>query len=693
MALTRGRLAGSVTNATLGGRTGMSHADNRAMRSFLRAAAAAATLFLAACAIPPTHPSLQGSAAVQVPLLPVHDIVANWDAQGAWQVSPDGRRLLWMARRGLGPGLFVRDLESGATRSYPVRGLGQWARDSRHVLVHLDRSGDENSHLLRFDASAEALALHDLTPFAGAKSHLHARLDDSDDLLIESNRRDPKVFDLYRWLAGSGELRLLARNPGDIGMWLTDRQGRLVGRAARRGLQWVFETPPAVAGANVDADVPWSPRFTVDFFEAVQPLGVTEDGAAVWALSNRGRDRLALVRLALDSGAETVLFEDARVDVTQVLTSRRTGAPLAVSLDPDVQQWLAIDPAFAPVLQRLRGGATVPQRLEVLGLSDDDNAVVALRTRGDGGEHVLYQRGADRLTELSVLTRTRLRARSPLGEPQPMRWRSGDGLALHGYLTVPPGAPAGPLPTVLYVHGGPWARDVHLGGDPMPLFLANRGYAVLQVNYRGSTGYGRTFRDAAQGEFAGRMHTDLTDALDALVAQGVTDPARVAILGASYGGYASLVGMTFTPERFACGISVVGMSDLVSLLENAPPYWELGLPMWRRFAGDPGDPAGRARLQARSPLHRAAQARGPILLLHGVHDPRVKVDQSLRMAQALREAGRPVELELFDGAGHGFHRWPDQLRYYRRTEDFLAACLGGRSAGFDLFEPAAWVLR
>lgn len=669
--------------------------DNRAMRSLLRTAAAAATLFLAACATAPTHPSLQGSAAAQAPLLPVHDIVANWDAQGAWQVSPDGRRLLWMARRGLGPGLFVRDLETGATRSYPVRGFGQWARDSRHVLVHLDHSGDENSHLLRFDASAEALALHDLTPFAGAKSHLHARLDDSDDLLIESNRRDPKVFDLYRWQAGSGELRLLARNPGDIGLWLTDRQGRLVGRAARRGLQWVFETPPAAAGADVDADadLPWSPRFTVDFFETVQPLGVTEDGEAVWALSNRGRDRLALVRLALDSGAETVLFEDARVDVTQVLTSRRTGAPLAVSVDPDVQQWQALDPAFAPVLQRLRGGATVPQRLEVLGLSDDDDAVVALRTRGDGGEHVLYQRGADRLTELSVLTRTRLRAQAPLGEPQPMRWRSGDGLELHGYLTRPPGAPAGPLPTVLYVHGGPWARDVHLGGDSMPLFLANRGYAVLQVNYRGSTGYGRAFRDAAQGEFAGRMHTDLTDALDALVAQGVTDPARVAILGVSYGGYASLVGMTFTPERFACGISVVGMSDLVGLLENAPPYWGLGLPMWRRFAGDPGDPVGRALLQARSPLHRAAQARGPILLMHGVHDPRVKVDQSLRMAQALREAGRPVELELFDSAGHGFHRWPDQLRYYRRTEDFLARCLGGRSAGFDLFEPAAWVLR
>ncbi|MEN9893902.1 MAG: hypothetical protein RLY78_4197, partial [Pseudomonadota bacterium] len=248
------------------------------------------------------------------------------------------------------------------------------------------------------------------------------------------------------------------------------------------------------------------------------------------------------------------------------------------------------------------------------------------------------------------------------------------------------------LPTVVYVHGGPWARDLHLWPDPLPTFLANRGYAVLQVNYRGSTGYGRAFRDAAIGEFGRAMHTDLVDALDALVAEGTTDPARVAIMGYSFGGYAALVGMTTPPARFACGISGVGVTDLARLIEDMPPYWSLGRPMWLRFAGDPADPAQRAELLARSPLTHAARAQGPVLLLHGANDPRVRLDQATRMHEALRAAGQASTLQVFPHAGHGFHRWQDNLRAYRLTEDFLAGCLGGRSAGFDLFELGAAVL-
>jgi dipeptidyl aminopeptidase/acylaminoacyl peptidase len=232
-------------------------------------------------------------------------------------------------------------------------------------------------------------------------------------------------------------------------------------------------------------------------------------------------------------------------------------------------------------------------------------------------------------------------------------------------------------------------RDVHQSNDPMLPFLTNRGYAVLQVNYRGSSGYGKAFMNAAQGEFAGKMHSDLTDAVDALVAQGTVDPKRVAISGASYGGYASLVGMTHTPGRFRCAISSVGVTDIAALLNDAPTYWELSKPKWIRYVGDPADPSQRAAMQERSPLFKADRVQGPILLMHGVHDPRVKVSQSRQMAEALRADGKPVELLLFDKAGHGFHRWQDNMVAYRKTEDFLASCLGGRTGGFDFFELGA----
>lgn len=640
--------------------------------------AVVATL-LGGCAVAPTHAGLQTPTALP-PLLPVRSFVADLDSSGAYQVSPDGKKLMWSARIGLGPGLFVKDLASGNTRRFSVRGIGVWARDSRHVLLHMDASGDENTHLVALDVQAEAPVLKDLTPFAGARSHLLLQLADSLDLLVQSNQRDPKVFDLYRWVHATGELRLVARNPGDVALWLPDAQGQLLGRARRRDGRWAFETPDGPAAA------PWRERFTVGMLQTVTPLLAAQDGSFVWALSDRGRDKLALVKLYLD-GKEEVVHADARVDVSQVVFSPRRQVPLAVAVEPDVQEWHFIDAAFGRIAQRLQGSA--PSRLNFVSMSDDEELLVAGTVHREGGAHLLYRRSDDSVLTLAELSRSRWHARSPLPETQPLGFKSRDGLDLNGYLTLPALATARPLPAVVYVHGGPWARDRHLGGDAMVDFLANRGYAVLQVNYRGSTGYGRAFRDAAQGEFAAAMQTDLIDGLDHLIGRGIVDAGRVAIMGTSYGGYASLVGMTFAPARFACGISVVGMSDLSRLLEQAPPYWEMGLPMWKHFVGDPADPAQREQMRQRSPLYRAAAASGPLLLMHGAHDPRVRLDQSQRMAQALRDAGKRVELHVFDQAGHGFHRWQDRLRQFRLTEDFLVPCLGGRSGGFDLFEVGA----
>jgi dipeptidyl aminopeptidase/acylaminoacyl peptidase len=542
--------------------------------------------------------------------------------------------------------------------------------------------------VLALDTEAEGTAVKNLTPFVGAQSSLHSQVQGSLDVLISSNRRDPKVFDLYRHEHATGQLKLLAQNPGDVALWLTDRDGRVRGRARKVNEAWVCELP-------VDASLTqWRAAFQVDDLasEAVRPLSMSADAAFLWALSNRGRDKMALVKLDLHTGVETVVHADARVDVSSVLMSVNTLMPLALSVDPDTQEWTALDARFQRALAQIKGPRAA--RVNVTSISRDENLIVASVTHEAGGEYVLYNRALDQLTVLGELSSSRIHQQGAASQQRPVRYRSRDGLTLYGYLTLPARTTENTnpknLPTVVYVHGGPWARDVAFGGDAMPLFLANRGYAVLQVNYRGSTGYGRAFTEAAQGEFAGKMHSDLLDGIDHLVAQGITDPRKVAIMGISYGGYASMVGMSFSPERFACGVSVVGMSDLASLLDNAPPYWELGKPTWIKYVGDPAKPEARAVMQAKSPLYRADQVQGPMLLVHGARDVRVKLDQSQRMAAALKQAGKPVELLVYPQAGHGLHRWPDNLSFYRKTEDFLARCLGGRSSGFDFYQMGSW---
>jgi dipeptidyl aminopeptidase/acylaminoacyl peptidase len=326
--------------------------------------------------------------------------------------------------------------------------------------------------------------------------------------------------------------------------------------------------------------------------------------------------------------------------------------------------------------------------MDVISVSRDENLIVASVQDSNGGRHLLVDAAKQQSTLLGELSSSRINAISPLPKQRPVAFSARDGLPLQGYLTTPTDANGLELrhaPTVVLVHGGPWTRDF-LGLDNLPQFLANRGYAVLQVNYRGSSGYGKAFQEAAKGEFAGKMHTDLLDGVDYLVRQGITDPAKVAIMGASYGGYASLVGMTHTPGRFACGISLFGMSDISTLIGNAPPYWDLGLFQWHEYVGDPAKPEDLQRMRDKSPLYKVDQVQGPLLILQGARDARVHLDQATRMVEALQKAGKPVDFVLFPKAGHNLFRWIDRLTYYRNTEDFLAQCLGGRSNGYDFFE-------
>lgn len=642
---------------------------------------------LGACSTAPTHPSLRGTDAgngTLPALVPVRQYVANWDGNGGYQISPDGQQLMWAARKGLGQGLFVKNMKTGVVHSYSLP-QGQWADDSRHVLLQL-HNGNENAQVFQFDSFAEELQLKLLTPFAGAKSYIQTQIQGSSDLLIASNQRDAKVFDLYRHVHAGGALAMVARNPGTVAQWLTDRSGNVVGRARKDGEQWVYETP--LDADNTTAE--WRTAFQVSLRDTLQVLEVSADHQFLWALSNRGRDKLALVKVDLGSGTEQLVHADPRVDLSQAYISRKTLEPLAVALDPSYQEWKFFDARLRAAVEKLLGKD--PARLEIGNISRDENLLVATVVRHDGGQHVLVDLAQQQVTVLGDVALSRIHAQSPLPRQHPIAFTGRDGLALHGYLTLPAGSSGQHLPTVVYVHGGPWVRDTALGSDPTPLFLANRGYAVLQVNYRGSSGYGRAFMEAAQGEFAGKMHTDLLDGLDHLIRQGVTDAKAVAIMGTSYGGYASLVGMAFTPERFRCGISMVGMSDLASLIDSAPAYWELDKSRWVQYVGDPARSSDRAAMDAKSPLFRAADVQGPLLILHGARDPRVKLDQATRMVDALRALGKPVEFQIFKNAGHGLQRWSDKLVYFRKTEDFLAKCLGGRSSGFDAYQLGSWAL-
>ncbi|MGH7278222.1 MAG: alpha/beta hydrolase family protein, partial [Candidatus Rokuibacteriota bacterium] len=484
----------------------------------------------------------------------------------------------------------------------------------------------------------------DLTPWEGATSWVHRVVRSHPErIVIASNRRDRAVFDLYRLSLTTREATLIAENPGEVTDWLTDRQGRP--RARLR------QPTPTQLDLEVARGEEWArrQRFDIEEFDT-RMLGVTPDDTGLWLLSGRDRERRALVRVDLASGAEMVVYEHPDVDVDWVTLDRVTQEPVAAFAMPDYpvrhffRQELAA--AVAPLAQ------PSPLGLWILSLDDSGRRATVERFTDRGAEYFLVEAGR---TPVRLGRSISMAFAEQLGTTEPVTIRARDGVRLPGYLTRPPGYRA-PGPLVLHVHGGHWARDRWGYTSPIQ-FLANRGYAVLQVNYRGSTGYGRRFKELAVGEYAGKMHEDLIDGVRWAVAAGLADPARVAIYGGSYGGYSALVGMTFTPDVFACGVSAVGMSNLVTLLENAPPHWKLWMPLFHKYVGDPRRPEDRARLEAKSPLFRAKDALRPILIIHGAQDQRVKLRESEQMVEALQREGKDVRFVV---------------------EVFLGQCLGGR---------------
>jgi dipeptidyl aminopeptidase/acylaminoacyl peptidase len=638
---------------------------------------------LSACSTLPTHPALQGSG--QPPLLPARTFFANTQSSGNHQVSPDGRQLAWVGVHGTGPALFVKPLGAEGVDRVVATGVGgfQWAQDSRHVLMHKDQGGNENHHLLALDTQAAEPQARDLTPWPGVAAHLLRTLPAEPlQVLVVHNRRDKRLFDLYRLNIVTGEQTLLAQNPGQALGVVTHPDGRVLGHVLKDGERVNLRV--SFQGLEHAREVlHWSTD------DRVSVLGPDEADQGLYLLSNRGRDRRALTHLSLASGTETVLHEDPDVDIERVVMSASGLRPLATVSHPGHQRLHVLDEGWRADLQRLL--AQAPRRLTVLSTTQDEQLLTLMVDTDQGREFLLADRRSGTHTLLARGT-TSAHA-DTLGRTVPVQFQARDGLPLHGYLTQPPGGPRSPGPMVLLVHGGPWARDHWDNSLGQVQFLVNRGYAVLQVNYRGSTGYGKRFMQAAVGEFAGRMHTDLLDAVDWAVAQGVADRQKVAVMGASYGGYASLVGLSFTPEVFACGVSMVGVSDLVRLVENVPPYWEPHMASWHRYVGNPAIAEQRRVMAEKSPIHRVSAITKPLLVIQTTNDVRVRQDQADTLVQAMREQGKPVQYMLFEQTGHRYSSWTwgKWLRAHRAVEDFLGQCLGGRTGGTDFLELAAWM--
>jgi dipeptidyl aminopeptidase/acylaminoacyl peptidase len=584
--------------------------------------------------------------------------------------------------------LHVRDNATGTVRRFRVGGGVQWTPDGKRLLYTADTSGAENPHVYMIEPDGPNGKPVDLTPWDGVRAGIHqVPAGEPARVLVFHNRRDRRVFDLYRIDLATRRETLIAQNPGDAMAPITAADGSFKGwRTSRAAQRRATDAPKPLAARK--------PGLVKAPDETFQSLGLSADGSVVWAISNRGRDRLALVAADPRLGWERVVFEDPDVDVLSVTMSHVTRAPLVARAYPGYPRVEILDPQLREDLAALLNAHSgSPYDLDIVSTeSDEKRMIVAIGSDSQRRTYLVDREARSHVLLAELPARDLAAALAPM---RPVTIPSRDGLRLHGYLTLPRGTQGKRLPMVLHVHGGPWLRTAW--GDPVSSddagyaqFLANRGYAVLQVDFRGSTGYGRSFSMAGMEEFAGRMQEDLLDAVRWAVDGGIADPARVAIMGWSYGGYAALTGLAMTPEVFACGVSIAGPTDLASLIESFPPYWTPDLSLWHDFVGDPAIAEDREEMKQKSPLYHADKVQRPVLIVHGVRDVRVRVDQSDSMVAALKRAGKAVEYLRIPDMGHGPGWWPHRIDVLRKTETFLRGCLGGRAVRIDWFEPLAW---
>jgi dipeptidyl aminopeptidase/acylaminoacyl peptidase len=586
------------------------------------------------------------------------------------RISPDGTMLAYLAPSDGVLSVWVRTLGRSDDRVVardPERPIMAhfWQGDGRHVLYLQDRAGDENHHL--FAAPLDGGAARDLTAEDGTTAGRTILAVDPrfpNELLIGWNRRDRTVSDVYRIDLEGGRAVLDTQNPGDVTAWVNDNA--FVVRAA----VVLNADGTSLIRVRDDATAPWR---TLAEFGAVDGrphvVAFSPDDTQLYVLSSKDANANRLLAYEIATGTAYSLAADAAYDVTSTFVDHASRELVATAVLRDRLEWTVLATRFEVDFAALRDAH--PGDFKIVDASADGNLLVVRYVVDDGPTAFFtYDRAREESTLLFV-GRPAL-ADVALATMSPISFAARDGLEIHGYLTLPVDVEPHRLPTVLYVHGGPWYRD-SWGYEPVVQWLANRGYAVLQVNFRGSTGYGKAFLNAGNREWAGAMRTDLLDARDWAVARGYSDPQRFGILGGSYGGYAVLAALTFTPDAFTCGVDIVGVSNLRTFLDSIPPYWKPMLSLLHERVGE--DPEF---LAAQSPLSRAADIRVPLLIGQGANDPRVRQHESDQIVAAMRENGIPVTYIVFEDEGHGFANPANRIRFFAAAESFLGEALGGR---------------
>jgi dipeptidyl aminopeptidase/acylaminoacyl peptidase len=594
------------------------------------------------------------------------------------RLSPNGTMLLCLAPHEGKQSVWVRSVGGGDDRlvAYDAARPIPWARwqgDGQHVLYLQDHAGDENYHLFQVDLHCGTT--RDVTPARPADNATNGRvralplLMDArfpNEVLVAANARDPRVMDVHRVDLATGAAALDTVNPGDVLLWLADHAS-----AVRAAIALLDDGSCEIRVRDSDTPAaPWRALDTIPLADGVPRLvAFSPDGAGLYVITAKDANAHRLVRYTLTTGASCPMYEDAQHDVERAYVDPATREIVAVGVLKERLVWTALAPAFAEDLEAVRRAYEGDFTFEDAS-ADGESVIVRYQSDVAPGWYHLYRRST-RATVPLFCSRPALLGYE-LAPMRPVAFRARDGLELHGYLTLPPGVEARLLPTVLYVHGGPWVRD-RWEYEPTVQWLANRGCAVLQVNFRGSAGYGKAFLNAGDRQWAGAMRTDLLDARAWAIECGYAEPARVAILGGSYGGYAVLTALSRTPEAFACGVDIVGPSNLETLIESLPAYKKpmRGL-LNERIGEDP------QFLKESSPLYAAGSIRAPLLIVHGANDPRVKQRESDQVVDVMRQRGIPVDYLVFENEGHGLMD-PDNLkRFAALTERFLSRTLGTR---------------
>jgi dipeptidyl aminopeptidase/acylaminoacyl peptidase len=594
--------------------------------------------------------------------IPMRDFFKNPEKSG-FTISLNGKYVAHVEPYERRMNIFVQSITGGKAKritSVTDRDLsGYFWKGSDRLLFVKDFGGDENFHLFAVDR--EGKEMKDLTPFDSVRVEIVDDLrDHPTDVLIGMNKRVREIFDVYRLNTVTGELTMVAQNPGNITGWVTDHDGNIRIASTTDGVN------TSILYRDTEKDT-FQNVMTTNFKESFGPLFFTFDNKNIYAVSNLGRDKTAIVEYDIANKKEvSVLYERDDVDVSGMDYSRLRKVPTEIFYITWKLEHKFLDKETEDLYTKLQ--KKLPGYEVTVVSNDKTEEVFTVSTSSDRtrGSFYFYEKKSDKLTKLA--DRSPWLKEKDMAEMKPIEYKSRDGLTIHGYLTLPKDKEAKNLPVVVNPHGGPWARDMWRFNSEIQ-FLANRGYAVLQMNFRGSTGYGRKFWEISFKAWGKTMQDDISDGVKWLISQGIADPKRVAIYGGSYGGYATLAGLAFTPELYACGVDYVGVSNLFTFMNTIPPYWKPYLDMFHEMVGDTQKDS--ALLASASPVFHVDNIKAPLLVAQGAKDPRVNLNESNQIVDALKKKGIDVPYLVKENEGHGFRNEENRFDFYEAMEKFL----------------------